>query len=65
MYGKKHTLESRQKMSDALSGENSPNYGKPRSEETKKRISESNKEFYFRKRIEKEKESGQIFLIDL
>ncbi|AGE56219.1 GIY-YIG catalytic domain-containing endonuclease [Paramecium bursaria Chlorella virus NE-JV-1] len=37
----KHSEESRQKMRDAKIGENNHNYGKPRSEETKKKMSES------------------------
>jgi hypothetical protein len=39
--GKKHTLESRQKMSQALKGKPSPRKGVTLSEETKKRISKS------------------------
>ena len=38
MYGRKHTKESKQKMSDNLKGEKHPNWGKPLSEETKKKI---------------------------
>ena len=35
--------ESRKKMSEAKKGENNPNYGKPRTEETKTKISKLNK----------------------
>jgi plasmid stability protein len=41
--GLKLSEETKQKLSEALSGENHPFFGKPRSEETKNRISESNK----------------------
>ena len=42
-YGKKHTLEIRKKMSDALlNTENHPNRGKHLSEDWKRKISESN-----------------------
>lgn len=48
MYGKKHTEESKKKMSEnskgKLCGEDSPHWGKPKSEETKKKISETRKE---------------------
>ena len=42
-YGRKHTEESKRKMSEKLSGENSPNWGKKHSEETKKKIGLGNK----------------------
>jgi group I intron endonuclease len=32
MFGKKHSDETRQKMSDANKGENNPNFGKPKAE---------------------------------
>lgn len=41
--GKKIPLEVRIKMSISTSGEKNPMYGKPRSEETKRKISEKNK----------------------
>lgn len=41
--GYKHTEETKKKMSQALKGENNPNYGKPCSEQTKKKISKANK----------------------
>lgn len=37
------SIEYKKKMSDALKGEKNPNYGKHRSEETKQKISEANK----------------------
>ena len=37
----KHTEESKNKISEALTGENNPNFGKHRSEETKSKISKS------------------------
>lgn len=37
-----HTEESRRKNSESHKGEKNPNYGKPRSEETKKKLSISN-----------------------
>lgn len=37
--GKKHTIENRKLMSERMKGENHPNWGKPRSEETRKRMS--------------------------
>ena len=40
-YGRKHTDEHRQKNSDAKKGELNPNWGKPRLEETRQKISES------------------------
>lgn len=46
MYGKKHTEEARQKMSEALKGRVSPMKGKKLSEEHKKKISESRKGKY-------------------
>jgi hypothetical protein len=42
-YGKKHSAESRKKMSDASSGEKNYFYGKSLSEDHKKKISESKK----------------------
>ena len=41
--GTKHTKEYKDKMSIIMSGENNPNYGKKPSEETRKRMSESQK----------------------
>jgi len=41
MSGRNHSKESRHKMSEALEGENSPNWGKHHSEETKKKLSMS------------------------
>lgn len=43
--GRNHLLsnEQRQKISERLRGANNPNYGKPRSEETKRKIGEANK----------------------
>lgn len=47
MYGRKHTEESKKKMSEnskgKFCGEDSPHWGKPKSEETKKKISEARK----------------------
>lgn len=40
-YGKKHSEESRKKMSEALSGENHPNYGKHLSDSTRSKISKA------------------------
>lgn len=49
LYGRKHTLESRKKMSDALKGKNHPLYGKSHSLEQKLRMSKSrNKTGIFR-----------------
>jgi len=42
-YGKRHSIESRRKISEALKGENNPNFGKVRSVEHCRRISEANK----------------------
>ena len=42
-YGKKHTPESRKKMSEAQSGENNGFYGKHHSDESKKKIGDSNR----------------------
>ena len=39
--GYKHTEESKRKISEALKGENNPNYGKTLSKETRKKISEA------------------------
>lgn len=41
-YGKKHTEETRKRISELVGGENHPNYGKPMSDETKKKISKKN-----------------------
>ena len=50
MYGKKHTEETKRKISEnkkgKLVGENSPHWGKPKSEETRKKISLSRKGKY-------------------
>ena len=43
MYGKHHSKESREKMSEATKGINNPFYGKHRKESTKQKISISNK----------------------
>lgn len=40
-YGKKHTEESKKRISESMSGENNPNYGKHRSEDTKSKISKA------------------------
>lgn len=40
-FGKRHTDESKARMSAANSGENHPNFGKPKSEEAKRKLSES------------------------
>lgn len=48
-YGpKKHTIESRKKISDAVSGENNPMFGKKQSETARRRIGESNKKYFGR-----------------
>jgi group I intron endonuclease len=44
MTGKKHTEETKEKISKKLKGENNPFYGKKHSDETKKKISNSIKE---------------------
>jgi group I intron endonuclease len=36
-YGKHHSEDAKQKISNATRGENNPNYGKPRSDETKQK----------------------------
>ena len=41
--GRKHTPETKKKISNALKGENHPFYGKHHSEETRKKISEAHK----------------------
>jgi len=41
--GKKTSEETKQKLSEALSGKNNPNFGKHHSEVTKQKISESRK----------------------
>ena len=46
MFGKKHSEETRKKMSDAHRGENNHNYGKPRSEEVRRKISIAKKRRY-------------------
>lgn len=43
MYGRKHTKETREKISKSLSGEKHPHFGIPKSEETKKKIGEAQK----------------------
>ena len=43
MFGKKHSEETKKKLSDSHKGKPSPNKGKPMSEEQKKKISESKK----------------------
>ena len=43
MYGKHHSEESIQKISEAMKGENHPMYGKHHSEESKKRIGAAHK----------------------
>jgi group I intron endonuclease len=40
-FGRKHTEESIQKMSDVKMGKNNPNYGKPMSEQQKTKISKA------------------------
>jgi len=40
-YGKHRSAETKQKLREAMSGENNPNYGKKRSDATKQKISES------------------------
>ena len=41
LYGKHRSPETKQKLREAMSGENNPNYGKKRSDATKQKISES------------------------
>jgi hypothetical protein len=46
MFGKIHSVETRRKISENhadVSGKNNPNYGKPRSDETKQKLSELRK----------------------
>jgi group I intron endonuclease len=43
MSGRKHTEESKQKISDAMIGENNPMFGLNHSDESKQKISDSNK----------------------
>ena len=43
MWGKKHSDESKRKMSESKKGKNHPMWGKIPSDETKNKISESNK----------------------
>lgn len=45
MLGKNHTEEVKQLLSDKLSGENHPHFGKPVSEEWRRKISKANKRF--------------------
>lgn len=45
MAGLNHTDEVKQLLSEKLSGENHPHYGKPVSEEWRRKISKSNKRF--------------------
>ena len=64
---KGHTEESRKKISEALSGENHPMYGKYHSEETKQKMSESvsrvkNTSSYFRVCKQKDKCCKQGFI---
>lgn len=40
-FGKHHTKETKQKMSNALSGENNPNFGKKLSDESRKKLSDA------------------------
>ena len=50
MYGKKHSEETRKKMSEHhadVSGENNPFYGKKHSEETRKKMSDAIKGMHF------------------
>ena len=42
-YGKKHSLETKRKMSEAQKGEKSPNYGRKASIETRQKLSEIRK----------------------
>lgn len=51
-YGKKHTEETRKKISEACGGENHPNYGKRLSEETRKKMSDAMKAYYAKKKME-------------
>ena len=43
MFGKKHSEETKKKMSNSHKGQIPPNKGKPMSEETKKKLSDSHK----------------------
>jgi hypothetical protein len=43
MFKKKHSKETRLKISDKIKGENNPNYGKNLSEEVKRKLSETRK----------------------
>jgi len=43
MLGKHHSIKTRKNLSESLSGENHPNFGKHRSEETKKKIGKNQK----------------------
>jgi len=45
MKGRSHTEEAKQLLSEKLSGENHPHYGKPVSEEWREKISKSRKRF--------------------
>lgn len=49
---RKHSYESRRKMTEALKGEKNPNYVKSLSDETKKKISKTKKKNKIMKRIE-------------
>jgi len=46
MYGKKHTEESKKKISEAIMGEKNPFYGKHHTEETRKDLSEKIKDIW-------------------
>lgn len=50
MFGKKHSLESKIKISESKIGKPPPNKGKPHSDETKKKMSESGKIKIFTKK---------------
>ena len=41
MFGKNHSDDTRQKISDAIKGENHPNYGKTLNDKTKTKISDA------------------------
>ena len=45
MKGRRHTEEVKQLLSEKLSGENHPHYGKPVSEEWREKISKARKRF--------------------
>ena len=65
-YGRKHSDETKQKISDANSGENHPSYGKKHSKETLKKISKCisksrNTSGYYRVSKQKAKDCSQGF----